>query len=406
MDAAAERRQQADAPVAELVEAALDDDRAVVRDGAGGGLVVEIAQHRFGRGGVEIVLADETIDGRAARHAAQLAHELADRVAEFDRASGLVAVPERHLARFAGRRRDQDPVVRDLFDAPGRGAERERLADLRLEHHLLVELADAGRPIRAGQEDAVQPAIGNRAGVGDRHALGAFASFDHVADAIPGDARPQLRELVGRIASRQHVEDALERAAAQVGKRRRPPDEREEVVHRPGVARRDGDDLLREHVERVARIARRFDRAVVHRPGDGGAGHEVAAELGKDDAFADGAGLVAGAADALQAAGHRRRRFDLHDQIDGAHVDAELERGGGDERRDLSGLEQIFDLGARLPRERPVMRAHQRLAGQLVERAGQPLGQPAAVDEQQRRLMRANQLEQTRMDGGPDGGAC
>ena len=40
----------------------------------------------------------------------------------------------------------------------------------------------------------------------------------------------------------------------------------------------------------------------------------------------------------------------------------------------------------------------QRLAGELVERAGQPLGEPAAVDEDQRRAMRADQLEQPRMD--------
>ena len=33
--------------------------------------------------------------------------------------------------------------MRDLLDAPRRSAEHERLADAALEHHLLVELADA-----------------------------------------------------------------------------------------------------------------------------------------------------------------------------------------------------------------------------------------------------------------------
>ena len=123
-------------------------------------------------------------------------HELSDRVSELDGPTGLVAVPERHLAGFARRRRDEDPVVRDLFDPPGRCAEREGLADLRLEDHLFVQLADARGPVGAGEEHAVQPAVGNRAGVGDRHALGALAPFDHVADAIPRDARPQFREFV------------------------------------------------------------------------------------------------------------------------------------------------------------------------------------------------------------------
>src|SRR6202008_4805920 len=44
MDAAAERRQETDAPVAELVEAALDDDGAVVRNRPGRGLAVQVSQ--------------------------------------------------------------------------------------------------------------------------------------------------------------------------------------------------------------------------------------------------------------------------------------------------------------------------------------------------------------------------
>ena len=64
-----------------------------------------------------------------------------------------------------------------------------------------------------------------------------------------------------------------------------------------------------------------------------GAGDQIAAELRDDDAAAGGADGVAGAADALHAAGDRRRRLDLHHQIDRAHVDAQLERRGGDQRR-------------------------------------------------------------------------
>ena len=80
------------------------------------------------------------------------------------------------------------------------------------------------------------------------------------------------------------------------------------------------------------RIARRLDLPVHHRVRHRGARDEIAAELREDDAGADLLDAVAGAADALQAARHRRRRFDLDDEIDRAHVDAELERRGGDER--------------------------------------------------------------------------
>jgi len=73
---------------------------------------------------------------------------------------------------------------------------------------------------------------------------------------------------------------------------------------------------------------------------------QIAAEFGKDDPFAHAPGLVSGAADTLEAARHGGRRFDLDDEIDGAHVDAELERRGGHERPDVAALQQIFDLTA------------------------------------------------------------
>ena len=189
----------------------------------------------------------------------------------------------------------------------------------------------------------------------------------------------------------------------EIGERRSLPHTGEQVVDVPRLHRRHGDDLLREDVERVARIAGRLRPARRASRGSTAAhASEIAAELREDDAFADGAGLMSGAADALQAAGDRRRRLDLHDEIDGAHVDAELQRGGRDQRADAPGLQQVLDLAAGVARQRAVMRAHERLARQLVERAGQPLRQPAAVHEEQRRPVRANQLEQARMDRGPD----
>ncbi len=93
----------------------------------------------------------------------------------------------------------------------------------------------------------------------------------------------------------------------------------------------------------------------MHRARDRGARDEVAAELRKDDPLAHRARLVAGAADSLKAARHGRRRLDLHDQIDRAHVDAELQRGGGHERADAAGLQEIFHFAALGARERPVM---------------------------------------------------
>ena len=76
--------------------------------------------------------------------------------------------------------------------------ERDHLADPALVDHLLVELADppAGRPRLADHEDAVQPAVRDRAAARDRDDAGVAAALDDVRDAVPRDARLQLRELV------------------------------------------------------------------------------------------------------------------------------------------------------------------------------------------------------------------
>ncbi len=167
-----------------------------------------------------------------------------------------------------------------------------------------------------------------------------------------------------------------------------------------------GDDhrheLLREHVERVARHARRLDGPLLHRLRDGGARQQVAPVLREDDPARDGVDLMARPADPLHAARDRGRGLDLDHEVDGTHVDPELERGGGDERGQAAGLERVFDLEPLLAGDRAVVGAGDRLARQLVERGRQTLGEPPAVDEHDRRTVRPHQLEQARMDRRPD----
>ena len=295
----------------------------------------------------------------------------------------------------------------DLLDAPGRRAEHEGLALARLEHHLLVELADAALArLRADEEHAVQPAVRDRAAAGERDACRALARAQTVRDAVPHDAGPQLRELVGREASRQHVEDAFEDRTREIGERRGAAHDALEVVDGPRLDRDHRDDLLREDVERIARVARLLDRAGVHPLGERGAREQVAAELRHDHALARRVDAVAGAADALHAARDGRRRLDLDDEIDRAHVDAQLERRRRHERAQAARLQVVLDAEALLARDRAVMRMHQLLARELVHRAGDPLREAAAVDEDERRAMLADELEQTRMYRGPDARAC
>ena len=159
---------------------------------------------------------------------------------------------------------------------------------------------------------------------------------------------------------------------------------------------------------------------------------------------------MAGAADPLQAAGHRLRRLDLDHQVDGPHVDAQLQRGGGDQARQLPGLQQLLDDRPLLVRERPMVgagnldvlagggsgevpsdaellpRCHDsggsvevaspavaRVLGrrqlllafavrQLVQALGEPLGGAAVVDEDDGRGVFLDQLQQLGVDRRPD----
>ena len=215
VNAAAERREDADAPVAELVAAALDDDRPVVGNLAGRiGLVCEKAKQILGGTGIEIVLVDEARERCWLRQGAQLADHGADAAAEFERTSGAVALPERHLAWLAGSGRHEHAVVRNVGDAPCGRAEDERLVGMRLEDHLLVKLAHAHRlALSEGKEDTVEAAIGDGSGIQNRQARRAVARRDNIAYSVPRQTRTQLAELLGRVAAAEQIEHAVEGGA-------------------------------------------------------------------------------------------------------------------------------------------------------------------------------------------------
>ena len=97
-------------------------------------------------------------------------------------------------------------------------------------------------------------------------------------------------------------------------------------------------------------------------------------------------------------------RLNLHHQVDGPHVDAQLERAGGHQAAHLARLERLLNLQPLRPGDGAVVGPDQGLPGQVVERDGETLRAPPVVDEEQGRGVRAHQLQETGMDGAPDGG--
>ncbi len=207
--APAERREDAHAPVADLVPETLHDDGAVGRDNTGRGFLFAKKRHEVARGErIERVVLLDPFERCLVGERRQLARGPADLLPELGRAADALALPERRDAGNSRSRRHEHPIPRDLLDPPGRRAEQERLALARLVHHLLVELAHAATAV--DEEDTEQAAVGNRSRVRDREPLRAGAPAHGAGRSIPHDPRPQLGELVRWIAAGEHVEDVFE----------------------------------------------------------------------------------------------------------------------------------------------------------------------------------------------------
>ncbi|SKZ37105.1 Uncharacterised protein [Mycobacteroides abscessus subsp. abscessus] len=212
----------------------------------------------------------------------------------------------------------------DVLDPPTRRAEREDVADARLVDHLLVEFAHA-TGLFADHEHAEESTVGDGAAGGDRQSLRTTAAGQRARVTVPRDTRTQLGELVGGEATRDEVERRLVDRPAQLTVRRCAADDAVPLVDVEHIESGRGDRLLRKHIQWIPRHLQLFDRARTH-PRDGDrAADQIGAMLGIQNTLTDLADLVARATDPLQTAGHRRRCLDLDHQIDGTHVDAELE---------------------------------------------------------------------------------
>ena len=207
-------------------------------------------------------------------------------------------MPVRHPGRLAGRGGDHDLGVGDLRDAPRGRAEDEGVARPALVDHLFVELTDA---VAVGEKDAEQPAVGDRAAVGDRDPTRAVARANTARGAVPHDAWTEARELIGRVPAGEEVEDGDERVVGQVGEGRGAADHGLERVDVPLVDGAGRDDLLGQDVEGVPQIPGLFDQPGFDARDDRGRFEQVAAVLREDAAPTRLAHVVTGASDPLQA---------------------------------------------------------------------------------------------------------
>ena len=300
--------------------------------------------------------------------------EAGDFFGELDGAGGGFAEPEGDAGGLAVGVLDADDAGFDAADAPGGGAEEDDVAGHALDREVLVESADEGA-LGLG-EDAVVGDLGDRAAALDRRHARAAAAADDAVDAVAVEVGRGLAGADGD-AFAEHLDDLVEVVTVEFRVGCGLAEEVEEVVLAPGLAGGLGDDLLGEDVERRYGRVEAVEAAGLDGAHEGGALDELVAGRREEAALRREAEGVAGAADALEEGRHAARRLELADEVDCADVDAELERGGRDERLHLAGLEALFEVEAALLREAAVVarrRAPRRCARRGRRRRARPGG--------------------------------
>ena len=113
--------------------------------------------------------------------------------------------------------------------------------------------------------------------------------------------------------------------------------------------------------------------------------HELVAGERVEAAHRYPADMVLGASDPLQKRGDAPRRPQLAHELDGADVDAELERSRCDDCPELPGPETLLHPEPALHRKAPVVGLDAVLPEPLCELVRDSLGHPPRVDEHERR---------------------
>src|SRR5262249_6418361 len=144
------------------------------------------------------------------------------------------------------------------------------------------------------------------------------------------------------------------------------------------------DDLLREDVERLARRQHAVEASRAHGAAERRALDQLVAGGREEAPLRHRAARVARAPDPLEQGRDAARRAELTHELDGAAVDAELERGRRDEHREVPRAQPLLDPRAALLRQAAVVRGDAALADLLAELVRDALGEAPRVAEHER----------------------
>ena len=189
----------------------------------------------------------------------------------------------------------------------------------------------------------------------------------------------------------RHANNGVEIRPVEAAIRPRPSDEVVQLLLATLAARRLGDDLLRQHVDRRIVLDDGVEVATTDRPQQRRALDEVVPRDRKETSLGKTGNRVAGTADPLQQGGNPVRRSDLTDEIDMPDIDAQLQRCRGHERLQLSRLQSRFSVQTSFFRQAAVMCRDSVLTQPFAQVPGQAFRHPARVDEHERGFVLADQ---------------
>ena len=224
---------------------------------------------------------------------------------------------------------DAHDAALDAQDAVGRVAELEDVARQALDREVLVHRADD--LVLGLQQHLVVGIVGDGAAGGERGQPGAAPAAQLAVDGIVMDQRAAPAAPGGE-AFGQHARPRPRIPRAAGRGRARPAAAARTARPRSSRARRPRRRSAAPARRAAARDHQAVELAAAHAVEQRRALDQLVARQREQPALGRAADGVARAADALQEARDRARRAELADEVDVADVDAELQRGGGDQR--------------------------------------------------------------------------
>ena len=119
---------------------------------------------------------------------------------------------------------------------------------------------------------------------------------------------------------------------------------------------------------------------------------ELVSGEGPEAALGGAVAAVVGAAHPLEEGGDAAGGAHLADQLDGADVDAQLQRGGGHQGLEVAGSEAMLGADAALGGQGAVVSGHRVVTQALGQLMGDALGESAGVDEHDGGVVLADEL--------------